>query len=103
MLLMLHITCSCIFHAYVPFFFLLILNVFVTFLGVSLSLSLSLSLSRLVTLWHLNVSPLCPRTFFVLGNHLLLPLLILHLLMSGSVMIQPVRTFWRTFPDAAFI
>ena len=41
MLLMLHITCSCIFHAYVPsFLYILILNCLVLF---CLSLSLSLS------------------------------------------------------------
>ena len=45
----LHVTCSCIFHAYVPFIsFLLILTVFGTFLRLSLSLSLSLSVSLLM-------------------------------------------------------
>ena len=112
--LLLHVTCSCIFHAYVPFFsFLLILTVFGTFLHVSLSLSLSfsfslslslsLSLSRLVALWHLNVSPLHPGTLFNLGHLLLLPLLILHPLTFDFVMRRPVRTSQRTFHDAAFI
>ena len=47
MFLLLHVTCSCIFHAYVPFFFiLLILNVLVLFyLFLSLSLFLSVSCS----------------------------------------------------------
>ena len=47
MFLLLHVTCSCIFHAYVPFFFiLLILNVLVLFyLSLSLSLFLSVSCS----------------------------------------------------------
>ena len=44
MFLMLHITCSCIFHAYIPsFLYILILNCLVLFyLSPSLSLSLSL-------------------------------------------------------------
>ena len=65
--------------------------------------SLSLSLSRLVALWHLNVSPLHPGTLFNLGHLLLLPLLILHPLTFDFVMRRPVRTSQRTFHDAAFI
>ena len=66
----------------------------------SLSLSLSLSLSRLVTLWHPNENPLCPRTLFVLGHLLLLtPLLLTY----NSVMIKPIRTFQRTSHDKALI
>ena len=61
-------------------------------------LSLSLSLS-LVSLWHLNENLLRPKTLFV-PRHL--PLILLHPI-SGSVMIKAVRTFWRTFPDKAFI
>ena len=64
------------------------------------SLSLSLSLFRLVCAWHLRASLLHPRTLFVPGQHLLLILL---LLLSGFVMIKPVRPFQRTFLDAAFI
>ena len=46
MFLSLHITCSCIFHAYVPsFIFILILICVGAFLRLSLSLSLSLPLS----------------------------------------------------------
>ena len=46
MFLLLHVTCSCIFHAYVPFFFiLLILNVLVLFCLSPPPLSLSLFLS----------------------------------------------------------
>ena len=46
MYLLLHVTCSYIFHAYVPFIsFLLILNVFGTFLRLSLSLLVSLRMA----------------------------------------------------------
>ena len=46
MFLLLHVTCSCIFHAYIPFFsILLILILFGTLLLLSLSLSLSLLVS----------------------------------------------------------
>ena len=94
MFLMLHVTCSCIFHAYVPsFLYIMILNCLVLFY---LSLSLFLSL---VALWHLSEKLLYPGTFFI-PRHLLL--ILLHL-MSGSVMIKLVRTFQRTFPDKAFI
>ena len=44
MLYLLHVTCSCIFHAYVPFFsFFLVLFVISAFLLLSLSFSFSLS------------------------------------------------------------
>ena len=79
-------------------FFIFILLLIGTFLLVSLSLSLSFF--RIVCAWHLSANSLHPRTFFV-SRHLLL--LILHLLMSGSVMIKPVRTFRRTFLNVAFI
>ena len=104
MYLLLHVTCSCIFHAYVPFIsFLLILTVFGTFLRLSLSLSLSLSLFQLVCSWHLKrASLLRLETLFVLGHHFL-PMLILPALMLGSVMIKPVKTFRRNFLDEAFI
>ena len=65
-----------------------------------LSLSLSLSFFRIVCAWHPSVKLLHPRTLFVLGHHLLL---ILPLFMLGSVMIKPVKTFWRTFLGMAFI
>ena len=88
------------FHAYVPScFYLLILNVFDTFLILTLSLSLSLTL---VASWHLNVNPLYPWTFFVLGYLLLLLLTSLHLT-YGSMMRRPNRTSWRTFHDEVFI
>ena len=49
--LMLHVTCSCNFHAYVPILFYHIdTKLFSAFLHVSLSLSFF----RLVALWHLN-------------------------------------------------
>ena len=99
--LSLHVTCSCIFHAYVPsfifffsFFFILIC------VGTFLRVSLSLSFFRLVTLWHLNENPLRSKTFFILGHLLLLtPLLLTY----GSVMIKLVKTFWRTSHNEAFI
>ena len=99
MFLLLYVTCSYIFHAYVPLFSIFfILNLFGTLLLVSLSLSLSLS--RLVCAWHLNASLLCPGTLFVPGQHLVLILL---LLLSGSMMINPIKTFQRTFLDPTFI
>ena len=100
MFLLLHVTCSCIFHAYIPFFsFFLILLLIGTFL----LLFLSLSLSWLVCSWHLKrASLLYPETLFILGHHLL-PLLILTPLMLGSMMIKPVRTFRKTFLDMAFL
>ena len=62
--------------------------------------SLSLSFYRILCAWHPSTSLLRPETLFVSG-HLLL--LILLLLMSGSMMIKPIRTFQRTFLDVAFI
>ena len=67
MLFILHVTCSCISHAYVLFFqYICYLNSFRTFLIVSLSLPLSFVCVSLC-LWHLNASLLCPKTLFVLG------------------------------------
>ena len=64
----------------------------------------SLSFSLLVSLLMapkkrkstLSQNPLC-------SGHHLLPLLILSLLMSGSVMLKLIRIFQRTFLDGAFI
>ena len=96
MFLLLHVTCSCIFHMYVPFFsILLILIVF----GTLPLVFLFLSLFRLVYAWHQRASLLHPRTLFV-PRHLLLILL---LLMSDFVMIKTVRTFQRIFLNVAFI
>ena len=63
---------------------------------------LSLFLS-LVALWHLNEN--LPRlgTLFIPRHLLLLPSLILLHLTSSFVMMKPIRTFWRTSYDAAFI
>ena len=95
--LLLHVICSCIFHAYVPFFsFFLRLLLIGTFLLVSFSLSFF----QIVYAWHTSANPLCPKTFFVMW-HLLF--LILHPLMSVSIMIKSVRTFRRTFLNVAFI
>ena len=89
--LSLHVTCSYIFHAYIPsFIFILILIC----LGAFLRISFSLSFFRLVALWHLNENPLRPRTLVVLGH--LLPLTSLFL-MYGSVMIKPIRNFSENF------
>ena len=68
-----------------------------------LCVSFSLSFLRELALWHLSANPLCLGTFFIPGHLLLLPPLFLLHLTSSSVMIKPVRTFQRTFLDAAFI
>ena len=97
--ILLHVTCSCIFHAYVPFFifFIIICYWLVLF---CVCVSLSLSFFWIVCAWHPSAKLLRPGTLFV-PRHLLL--LILLLFMTGSVMIKLVRTFWRTFLDVAFI
>ena len=90
------------FHAYVSsyiFIFILILLVlFCVFLSLPLSfVSCSMVPKRKSTP---SQNPLHPKTLFDLGHLLLLtPLLLTY----GSVMIKPVRTFWRTFLDEAFI
>ena len=61
------------------------------------SFSLSLSFFQLVALWHLNGNLLRPGTLFVPTHLLLLPLLILLHLISGSMMIKPIRTFRELF------
>ena len=94
MIFLLHVTWLCIIHACKPFIsFLLVLSVDWCF-----SLSLSLSLSNSLCM-HPSAKLLCPETLFVPGHHRLIPLLFL----SGSVMIKPVKNFWRTFPNMAFI
>ena len=99
MFLLLNVTCSCIFHANVPFFSLLLILLLIgTLLFVFLSLSLSF---KSVCAWHPSASLLHPRTLFVLGHHHF-PL-ILPLYMSGFVMRRPRRTSRRTFLDVAFI
>ena len=90
-----HMHFSCI-HMFIPLFFWY-WSVLVLF-----CLFLSLSFFWLVALWHLNENPLRPRTLFVLGLLLLLPLTLFHLT-SSSVMIKLVRTFQRTSHDEAFI
>ena len=49
---------------------------------------------------HVHANPLQPRTLFI---PMLLHLLILLLLLSGSVMMMPLRHFRRTSLDKAFI
>ena len=84
MYLSFHVTCSRIFmQTYLQYFFIYIDCIY-------------------VASWHLNESPLCPKTLFVLG-HLLLLLLILALPLFDSMMIKPERTFRRTSIDEAFI
>ena len=97
MILLLHVTCSCIcMHTYLTFSISLYIDCVWCF---STCFSLSL-LFTLVVSWHLNVSLLRPETLFILGHPLLLTLLP-H--MFGSVMIKPNRTFQRTFLDETFI
>ena len=92
--LLLHVTCSCIFHAYVPLFS------FLSILFVDWYFSVSLSLSfQIVCTWHPSAKLLRPETLFVLGH--LLPLILL-LYMFGSVMRRPVRTSRRTSLGMAF-
>ena len=101
----LHVTCSCIVHAYVPFhshFWYSLLTVLFYLshsLSLSFSLSLSLSLSRIVWTWHPSAKLLCPETLFIPRHHLL----ILLLFMSSSMMRMPVSTSRRTSPNVAFI
>ena len=90
-------------HAYVPsILYILIYQLLGTFLIVTFSFVLSLSLT-LVASWHLSVSLLRLRTLFILGHLLLLLLLTLHALTSGSVMRRPNRTSLRNFHYATFI
>ena len=97
---LLHVTCSCISHAYVLYFsiYLLYLNCFGVFLIVSF-FSLSI-LFTLVMSMDLSVNPLQPRTFFV---SVPLRLLILLLSLFGSMMMMPTRHSRKTFLDTAFI
>ena len=68
-----------------------------------MSLSLSFSFFWLVYSWNQRkASLLRPGTLFIPRHHLL-PLLILPPLMFSSLIIKLVRTFQRTFLDAAFI
>ena len=88
------------FHAHVPsILYILIYIVLLVLFWLSLFLPLSFFLT-LVALWHPNTNLLHPRTLCVLEH--LLPL-ILHLLLFGSVMREPIRTSRRTFLDMAFI
>ena len=96
----LHVTCSCISHAYVLHFY--ILAIFELFWSFSDCLFFSPSLSVYVSSVYgtKTLSLLCLGTLFVLGH---LPLLILILSLFGSVMMMPTRHSQRTFLDAAFI
>ena len=94
MFLSLHVTCLCIFHAYVPsFIFMLIFICVGAFLLVSLSPSLFLSVSCFMA----------PKRKSIPSQNPLPSKVILLLLTYGSVMIKPGRTLRRTFLDKAFI
>ena len=100
MILLLHVTCSCIFmHMSFTFnIFLYILTVFGTF-----SECFFLPPHSLVYVnasWHQNVSQLRLETLFVPGH---LRLLILPPLLFGFVMRMPERTSQRTSLDEVFI
>ena len=100
MLFILHITCSCISHAYVlSFQYTCYIWTMLGLFWLSLSLPLS-SVCVSLCLWHLNTSLLRPRTLLVLGHPLHLILL---LNLFGSVMRMPERPSRRTFLDEAFI
>ena len=97
MFLSLHVTYSCIYTFISLYSYILIVWCFSTCLSFSLSISLFF---QLVALWHLNENPFHPKTLFILGHFLPLTLL---LLLFGSLMIKPERTFRRTSLDEAFI
>ena len=98
--LFLHVTCSCILHAYI-LFHLSYSELVLCFY--SLSLSLSLSLSHRTPLWNLNRrNPLWLETLIMVPSHPLLLFLLFHLI-SGSVMKRPRRTSLRTSRNVAFI
>ena len=92
--------CMSYIHAYIPSFLYISIYWCVWCFSACLYFSLSLSFFRLVASWHINENPLHPRTLFILRNPLPLTLL---LLLFGSVMIKPKRTFRRTSLDEAFI
>ena len=97
---LLHITCSCILHAYVFLFtYSYYCELFWNFFY-CLFLSPSLFFLRLSYLWHLSVNLLRLRTLFVLE---LLHLLILLLSLFSSVMMMLIRHSRRTFLDEEFI
>ena len=100
--LFLHVTYSCILMHTYPQFYILLYQLFGTFLIVSLSFFLSLPLT-LVASWHLSVSLLCPGTLFIPEYLFLLLILTPHPLTFGSVMKMPNRTSLRTFHEVAFI
>ena len=79
-------------------FYLIVIDCFCYF-SACLSLSLSLSFFQLVYSWHQRRASLLRPGILFVPRHLLLILLLL----SGSMMIKPVRTFRRTFHNAAFI
>ena len=99
MLLLLHITCSCIFmHTFFTFFIFLYIELYWDFSDcLFLPLSLLLSVSCVMAP---NENLLRLGTLFISGHPLLLTPLPLT---SGSMMKRPNQTFFRTSPDKAFI
>ena len=95
--LIFHVTCSCIFHAYV-FSFLF----YSCFLVVMFSFSLFFSLSRINCAWHpKRINPFRAKILFKVPALLLL--IPFPLLTFNSMMRIPERTSWRTFKNVAFI
>ena len=86
----LHVTCSCIVHAYVPFHFHIWYSLLMVFFCFSLSL--------IVCAWHPCAKPLHLGTFFVSGL-----LLLIILFTFGFVMRRLIRTSQRTSLNVAFI
>ena len=100
MLFILHVTCSCISHAYViSFQYTCYIWTVLRLFWLSLSLPLFYVCVSLC-LWHLKASLLCPRTLFVLRHPL--PLILLHHIFC-SVMRMRERPSWRTFLNETFI
>ena len=101
---MLHVICSCIFHAYIPNFvsIILILNCLVLFcMSLSLSPFFSLALVCSMTPKHKSTPSWNPLHSSASSSSSS-PLIALHLT-SSSMMIKPIRNFWRTSHDEAFI
>ena len=86
-------------HMYVLSHILIIVNYFGTFLIVFFSLPLLL-VTLVVSMAPKNVNSLRPEILFSLVP---LPLLIMHLSLSVSVMMMPTRHLRKTFHDEAFI
>ena len=100
--LLLHITCSWIFHAYVSSFIFILILILLVLFWLFFSLPLSLFL-MLVASWHINKNSFRLGTLFTSGHLLLLLLLTPLLLTYGSVMRRTNQNSRKTFHDVAFI